>query len=129
MNNHYVIIDILEPMIYLSDLKTMQLSFQQKCEIIRQTFDLFDRDFTDIANAARGFLKLPLIFSEQIPQHCIDELTSVCNEVVLNIFFNVFSLGLLNNYNPQRGFPFFIEHITSNSAYLRMEQEVSFFPY
>lgn len=124
-----VIIDILKPMILLSGLKTINLTFQNKCEIIRQTFDLMDKNFSDFSVAAKCFIKLPLVFSEQLPQHCIEEINQVCFEVAVTIYFELASLGLLNNYLPERGFPYFVEHINANSVFLQMEPNVTYFPY
>lgn len=113
----------------LQNLKTIKLEHRHISEIFRQIFELIDRDFKNFTMNVKN-LNLNLIFTE-LPnnQHCIDELTQVVTEVALLVFFKLQEYKLLHNYLPEAGFPFFIEHISTNSAYLRLDDSHSVFPY
>lgn len=118
---NYVAIDIIGEYFHIQSAKSITLNHGQMSEIFRQILELIDKDFINFTTNLKT-LKYDMVFYEQsVDQHCIDELNTLVTEVSLSLFFKLQQHKLLNNHNSETGFPFFAEHITSNTLYLRQE--------
>lgn len=126
----YVLIDIIDEYHRLTLVNSIKLTHGQICEIFRQMFEAIDGEFKTSVKKMDS-LKFELIFSnlQQIPSHCIDELKEVILELTFNIYHKLHTNRLLYNYLPEAGFPFFVEHISTNTVYLRMDNQHTPVPY
>lgn len=126
----YVALDILEEYCDIQNLKTIKLDQRQIMELFRQIFEIIDKDFKD-AVLAMNNIKYDLIFHNvpEVPRHCIAEIHEVALTVMLRLYQKLFEHKLINNFVPVDGFPFFLEHITSNTVYLRLLPSHAIVPY
>lgn len=101
----------------------VQLSQQQKFEIIRQIFDKFECDFRTVSLKFQNFINYDLVFPHSVNESTKQEINQIVYVIAMGIFFECSQHGLfIENHNEIKYFPYFLENINQSTCLLRADE-------
>lgn len=98
------------------------LNSENKYEIMRQVFTLFDNDFNNMTSMAVNFLNYHLIFSYTLSQQQQNEINDIVLGIAVGIYLKCHEHKLFVSQGESSNFfPYFLEKLNGSTCILRSD--------